>query len=352
MSRFAPLLAAACVPLLAAGAAAQPKVGKVQPDSLPFGTLHVGGLAEGSFLIYAPADDPKPKIKVDAPKFVKVLGTDTHAQEFGKLGSFTCVSVEVAIDTTKAGGLTGDVVVTVGDETAKVPVSATVKARKPGAPRVLVVGTPFERYTTGSGKDYQGWRDVVDAAGLDASYVLVRQMKPVTRDIDLTKFDCVLMSADALVYQNEEDVKRVRAFATGGGRVVVTANAFFVGSVKGANAILDGYGLEMKDVEARGLGKEVEVGKEHLDAELTKAGVERATFFRASPVRAEKGRVLVGTPEFVEAGYGYIATAKAGKGEVIAMGVSLWWNWVGENRAKDPNNAKVLGFLLTPARTG
>ena len=83
-----------------------------------------------------------------------------------------------------------------------------------------------------------------------------------------------------------------------------------------------------------------------------KAGVEKAKFFRASPVRADKGgRVLVTSPEFVETNVGYAATAKAGKGEVVALGESLWWNWVSEARAKESDNAKLLGYLLAPTRS-
>ena len=146
-------------------------------------------------MIFAPADDPKPKIKVDAPKFVTVLGTATYSQEFGKGKAFTCVSVEVAIDTAKAGDFKGEIVVTVGEMVTKMPVSATVKERKAGTPRVLVVGTPFEQSSTGDGKEYAGWTDVVAAKGFDVSYLLLRKGTAVLRDTDLSKFDCVLLSA-------------------------------------------------------------------------------------------------------------------------------------------------------------
>jgi hypothetical protein len=161
------------------------------------------------------------------------------------------------------------------------------------------------------------------------------------------------MSAGSLVYQSAEDVKKVRACAENGGRVVVTANHFFVGSVKGANDVLDGYGLTMLDTEAPGApAQEVVVKKDHFAEDVVKAGVEKAKFFRASPVRADKGRVLVTSPEFTESDVGYAATAKAGKGEVVALGVSLWWNWVSEERAKESDNAKLLGYLLAPPRKG
>jgi hypothetical protein len=352
MSRFA--FVVGCLVAVAVPASAAPVVGQVQPDSLPFGTLHTGAVAEGSFMIFAPADDPKPKIKVDAPKFVTVLNTGTHAQQFGPGNDFTCVSVEVAIDAAKAGDLKGEIKVTVGEVVTKVPVSATVKERKAGTPRVLIVGTPFERYSTSDGKEYTGWTNVVDAAGLDVSYLLLRKDTAALRDIDLSKFDCVLLSADALVSQTAADIKRVRAFVEAGGRLVVTANAFFIGSVKGANAVLDGYGIEMKDVEAP-KAQEVELTKDNFDADVVKAAVGKAKFFRASPVKVDKGgRVLVSTPEFDEPGYGYVATAKAGKGEVVALGESLWWNWVSEGKGKGQangsDNGKLLAFLLAPPR--
>lgn len=345
MSRIAFPLVAGCVLALADPA---PAADKVQPDGLPFGTLYTTNVAEGSFMIFAPPDDPKPKVKVDAPKFVTVLATGTEVRDFADK-SFTCVTVEVAIDTAKAGELKGEIAVTVGKEVTKVPVSATVKAKKAGTPRVLVVGTPFERSTTTHGTDYRGWTDVVDAAGLDVSYLLVRKDKAVTRDIDLVKFDTVLMAADALVFQTAEDTKRVRTFAEKGGRVVVTANHFFVGSVQGANDVLDGYGLELKDVEAPEPA-EVTVTKDNLDADVVKAGVETARFFRGSPVTADKGRILVSTPEFEVPGNGYVGAAKAGKGEVVAVGVSLWWNWVSEERAKGTDTGKLLAYLLAPTK--
>ena len=150
-------------------------------------------------------------------------------------------------------------------------------------------------------------------------------------------------------------MKRVRAFAEAGGRLVVTADAFYTGSVTGANAVLDGYGIEVKDVEAP-QAQEVVLTKDNFDADVVKAGVEKAQFFRASPVKTDKGRVLVSTPEFDQPGYGYVATAKAGKGEVVALGMSLWCNWVSEGKRKGQangsDNGKLLGFLLAPPRKG
>lgn len=290
MSRLALSLSLVAVAALGPFAAGAPPVaGQVAPDSLPFGTLHTGGVAEGSFLVFAPPDDPKPKVKVEAPKFVKVLSTQTFTRDVAPGTVFNCIVVEVALDTAKSGNLKGDIKVTVGELVAKLPISATVKERKRGTPRLLVVGTPFHSQSTG----------------------------------------------------DAEDVKRLRTFAEGGGRLAVAANSFSMNSVKGANAVLD----EQLPHPAG----TITLGKDDLAADVVKAGVTSAKFYRGSPVTVEKsGRVLAAAVGFKQPGMGYAAIATAGKGEVVALGESLWCFWVSEKRAGDSDNAKLLRFLLNP----
>jgi hypothetical protein len=352
MSRIAYPLTVACTLALALPVSARPTVATAQPDALPIGTLYPGARAEASFMVYAAPEDQKPKIKVDAPKFVKVLNTDTHYWPYLDT-AFTCVTVEVAIDTEKAGDLKGEIAVTVGEKVTKVPVSATVKERNKGTPRVLVAGTPFCRYSTDDAKNYKGWTDLV-ATGLDVSYLLTRPNQDVLRDLDLSKFDCVLLSADALSTQTATDVKRVRAYADAGGRVVVTANHFWRGTVKGANDVLDGSGLEMLDQEPPAAQKRATITKDDLAEDVVKAGIGSAVFLRASPVEVQKGgRVLVNAVGYDKTGVGLVATARYGKGEMTALGTSLWWIWVSETdlgQAKGADNAKLLRFLLAPPR--
>ena len=328
-------------------------MGQAQPDHLPFGTVCVGGIAEGSFLVYASADDPKPTVKVEAPKFVKVLGTETYARQAGLGNNFTCVAVEVAIETARAGEFEGEIKVTVGEVTTKVPVSAAVKARKVGQTRLLVAGTPFERDSADNGKMYKAWTDLVRGADLDASYLLVRIKQPVLRGLDLSKYNCVLLDACALLVKTADDVQQVRAFAKAGGRVVVTTSAFFAGSVPAANEVLDGTGLELLDQEApRGL-KNVTPKADDFSPEVVKAGIKSTTFFRASPIRVENaGRVLVNAVGFEKAGLGFVATAKVGKGEITAVGVALWWWWAAGERGEGADNAKLLRWLLAPPLAG
>ncbi|QJW92829.1 hypothetical protein [Frigoriglobus tundricola] len=352
MSRFTLLSGVACVMALAAPVAAAPPIaGRAYPDSLPLGTLHIDAIAEAAVRVFAPTDDPDAKVKVEAPAFVKVLKTDADAKP-GYL------IIEIAIDTARAGDFKGEIAVSRDKSVAKVPVSATVTARKPGTPRVLVVGTPFGAYSADAGTQYKGWTDVVTAAGLDVSYVLVRNdQRNLLRDINLARFNSVLVADGALVLQTRDDVKRLRAYAENGGRVVVATAAFYTGSVKGANAVLDGYGLEMLDQEPPPAAKTITLARDDFTAELVKAGVGTAAFFRASPIEVRTGgRVLVNAAGYGKPGLALVATAKAGKGEVHALGVSVWWYWVsegeGKGQAKGSDNAKLLGWLLVPPRQG
>ena len=57
----------------------------------------------------------------------------------------------------------------------------------------------------------------------------------------------------------------------------------------------------------------------------------------------EKGTVLVRDAQ----GDGYAAVARAGTGEVIALGVPLWWKWISPEDAATTDNARLLQNLLT-----
>jgi len=49
---------------------------------------------------------------------------------------------------------------------------------------------------------------------------------------------------------------------------------------------------------------------------------------------------------------GFAASAKAGKGEIIAIGVPLWWTWIGKEQKEGCDNAKLLQNLLTFHKEG
>jgi hypothetical protein len=331
-----------------------PKAGQVQPDRIPVGVVRVGAIVEASCMVFEPGKDPMiPFAVVAAPGFVTVRNTEAHHQQFGPGNDFICGTVEFSIDTSVAGDFAGDITVMLGNAAVKIPVSATVRPAKKGLTRLLVVETPFDRYSTDRGEMFKGWTDLVKDASLDVSYLLVTPGKPVLRDLDLSKFDCILLAESGLISAQTADFKRVRAFAEAGGRVLVAANAFFMGTVDRANAILDGYGIKVINEEARHGTDDVTLEKGNFDPSLVKAGLKTARFFRASPVRVTDdrlGQVLVTAAGVGTPGEGFVASAKAGKGEVIALGESLWWSWIAADQARGTDNALLFRRLLEPAK--
>lgn len=134
--------------------------------------------------------------------------------------------------------------------------------------------------------------------------------------------------------------------------MVVAANSFLVGSVKQANKVLDGYGLQMHDIESNDWMKMgTTLGRDELAPKLRNTGVKSLEFFRASPITVTdraKVQVLAKAVGVGKEGDAFVASAKVGKGEVIAIGQSLWWNWIHKQRAEGSDNARFLRWLLAP----
>jgi hypothetical protein len=336
--------------LAAGGAGAQPMSGEVQPDRLSFGIVHTGATVEGSFMVLQRGKDKGIKFEVANPKRVMVIKKSIDTQQYGPGNDYVRVSVEIAIDTSAEGEVHGDLAVTLGQQTVKVPIRAMVKARRVGLLRMLVAETPFQRFSTKDGRMFDAWTELVKDSAWDVSYLLTTRGKPALRDLDLAQFDAILLGHDSLFALTPEDVKRVRAFAEAGGRVLVAANYFFRGTVPQANAVLAGYGLELQDTEAKVIGQNrVTLGKDDLDPQLVKAGIATAHFFRASPVKVtagERGRVLAKAVGVGNPGDGFAAIARAGKGEVVALGESLWDFWITPEQNPSGGNTKLLRWLL------
>ena len=80
-------------------------------------------------------------------------------------------------------------------------------------------------------------------------------------------------------------------------------------------------------------------------------GVQKLKFHRPSPVAVtdkSKGKILAKAPP--ELGEGIIAVARVGDGEMIAVGISLWWYCIANPMEKDSDNAVLLKNLLMRPR--
>ena len=88
---------------------------------------------------------------------------------------------------------------------------------------------------------------------------------------------------------------------------------------------------------------------------LTK-GVQSLKFQRPSPVfladKADRSRARILVAKKSNPSQGYLAVSKAGEGEVIVLGISLWWYWIAGDAERGADNALLLQNALTKPRRG
>jgi hypothetical protein len=347
-----PLFSAALFPVLAGAVLASPLLpgptaaAEVQPNALRFGSVRVGATVEGSIRIFRQGNDASGlAIKVEPPAFLRVEDIRVGSQQFGPNNRGYC-DIWVSVDTRRAGDYSGELRVALGREQVAVPMGAWVRPQMPRLTRLLVVETPFSRFSTGDASFFEIWRNLVDGAHLDVHYLDVRPGAPVLRSIDLAKFDVVLLGMEGLTGLSDSDADRLKRFTERGGRTILAANHFFVGTIAKANGLLVPYGLRMTDTEPRER-PEFDLGAAEIAKDPLTLGVKALYFHRPSPVAitgSQKGRILVAAPAYP--GEGYIAVAQADRGEVVALGQSLWWFWLSQARAKGSDNAALLRNLL------
>lgn len=65
-----------------------------------------------------------------------------------------CCEVFFSIDTSGVGQFAGNVRVGLGEVEGEIPITVTVSERHEEYPEVLIVTTPFDRYSTSSGADF------------------------------------------------------------------------------------------------------------------------------------------------------------------------------------------------------
>ncbi len=319
---------------------------QIQPNALRFGSLRVGATVEGSVRIFREtANSSGLAIKVEPPAFVRVEDVKVGSQDYGGNIRGFC-DLSFSIDTERPGDYSGEVRVEIGRERIAIPVSATVRPQMPNLTRVLVLETPFSKFSTSDATDFDSWLDLVRDGHFDVHYLGSQRGMPVLRKVDLTKIDVVFLGMEGLCGLQDSDIKTLKDFLDRGGRTILAANAFFVGTVGKANELLVPYGLRMTDSEPRGQNEFDLRAADVTDHVLTE-GVKKLYFHRPSPVEVtdkQNGKVLVAAPGYPEAGF--VAMARAGQGEVIALGQSLWWNWLARDKSASSDNAVLLSNLL------
>jgi len=233
---------------------------------------------------------------------------------------------------------------------AIVPVTASILEQEAGLSRALIVETPFRRHSTSDASIFDPWLELVKSAKLDVHYLEIDRTLPLLRNLDLSNFDVVLLGGGALPFARERDFEKLKTFVHSGGRVIMTANHFMMGSVAKVNELVVPFGLRMTDTEPAPKRNDPAIEIEAADIakhDLT-AGVGTLKFHRPSPVAVEdeqRGTILVAAPPYPDAGF--VAVAQVDRGQVVVVGVSLWWNWISSQKESGADNARLLQNLLT-----
>lgn len=324
----------------AAGAEAK-QAKRIMPDRLALGTVRVGAIAEASVRVeWQTRDVGDGKLKATAPSFLVVEETGTHPPQDTRLDSTTYSEVVVSFQTTRAGDFSDKLKLEFGNHQAEIPVSIEVLPKKPGLTKVLIVETPFEMYSTEDASVFDPLLEIVKSAELDVNYA---------RNIPkrFSQFDVFLLAESGLL--SLDKTAPFKEFVDNGGRLILCANAFYRGTVAKANEILEDYGLRMDDREPRSELTDLEIKDEvNITKDVLTEGVKSVTVFRPSPIRIidrSKAKALVRTPFYYDEGF--VAVSRD-KGEVVALGQSLWWSWAG--RDQSPGNRQLLINLLSKRR--
>jgi hypothetical protein len=337
-------------------ALAQVAVDMVQPDRLTLGEVYVGSTVEASArLFFSDTDTSDARLLVKPPESIRVKWSEVGKQSYGQRGTFTVCDICVAVDTKAPGRRTGTILVRLGESHNSIPVDVTILPADSSRTKVLVVSTPIQRFSSDTAKTFEPWLNIVKAARLNVSSLTARRNERVLRDLDLSGYDVILVGCEGLNGLSDKEIEKLQEFVRHGGRLIVPANYFFRGTVGRANNILKPFGLLMSDSESQGLAVE-EIKPPQITADPLTKGVQSLRFLRPSPVfladKADRSRARILVAKESDPSQGYLAVAKAGKGEVIALGVSLWWNWIASDREGGADNALLLQNLLTKPRGG
>jgi hypothetical protein len=344
---------------------------KAQPDSLPLGTVLQGSTVEVTLGCLSDLKPPPPpdwidrlprfaqrpvfrmlrfrtlgqhrwKVRVEVPTF---LSLDRSIADFHPtLGAFPTAHIRLV--TSQAGNFDGVVTIRLSahgrdSHVLNIPVKATVRPQ-PARWKVLITQTPFDRYSTEDGSHFTALADLT--ARLADQGVQVDFLEQIPKS--LKSYDVVLLAEDSLAGLHRRVRPRIEQFVAEGGRLILAANAFFVGTSSNANLLLASHGLQMEDRDA---GRQLQTSQIQPDA-LT-AGISELSFFRPSRIQVtnpSSARILAAMEG--EPNSGFLAVSRGAEGgEMVLLADSLWWLWIQpEGRRGGSQNARLFENLLAP----
>jgi hypothetical protein len=347
---------------------------RVQPDSFPVGTVLQNSRVEMSLGIFSRRKPPPMPafvsglppwlksaaewsvwqfrdaaarmhmhVRVETPDFVELEETQVAAHS--TQGPFVIISFR--IKTERPGDPHGNLIVhltgsAIGWTNVIVPLNVkVVSSTVPNSPAVLIVESPYECYSTGDGRNFEPLAVLnsrLAARGVRVDFF--RRLPPSSLN-----YNTILLAGTELVNLDQAGEDQLRKFVAGGGRLILAANYFYRGTVASANRLLGTCGIQINDIDVRGATNLPVV------PDLLTSGVTNVDFSRPSPISvtdAAQGRLLVRTTDGLS---GYVAVSRQpGRGDVMVLAQSLWWNWIRTDPAK-ADNLKLLENLLAPPGT-
>lgn len=322
------------------------------PDRVAPGELRQGGVFEASVGFNIP--DPNVAIEppsIEAPSFVRIVRQKVEVSD-----ELTRVTLRIAFDTSRTGHFQGNIRFRGGLYASDIGVDFTVVAPRPGQPRVLILDTPWTHYGVEDSSMLQPWLDIVRASGVVADYRWLREADHYEPMPDLSEYQAVLLSGDSLYSLSVAEGDELRKFASEGGRLLVFANRFYVGSVQAANRLLAPAGIRFVDREAKHAAPTnappeeaytFRIGSTNLTKHPLTEGVTNLHAYRASPILLQSTNALplALLPGLTNACLA--ATAPIGKGDAVAVGLTIWWGWPIEPGAQGTDTARFLSNLLS-----
>lgn len=342
-----------------------------QPDSLPLGTVLQGATVEMSVGI---TSDQRPsqlpswvsklptpisrwvidsinrrrsranertwKIKVDAPDFLRVDAPEIIYQSWW--GAFLSINLHLITD--QPGSHDGALTVRLSGEgyvtnTVVIPIHVRVLA-KSSRWAVLVSETPFERQSTGNGRDYEPLAAITTRLAEKDVRVDFRYRLPKSLD----GWNVILIGGVTLSSLDADDMKRLQQFVVRGGRLIVSADAFFGRTAPRANDLINRYGLRIDTNDAGQRMQAVQIESDPLTAGVTKLSFYRPAFVWVTD--SKQAKVLAKMKADDQPGFIAVSRA-AGRGDVILLGHSLWYTWVKPEPGGE-QNARMFENLLAP----
>jgi hypothetical protein len=344
---------------------------KLQPDSLPLGTVLQGSRTEISLGMLSDLKAPSPpgwvgnvpqfaekpilralhfkesmrakrslRIKVEVPGFLRL---DRAAVEYHSThGAFPVVELRLAADT--PGDFEGVVTIRLagrewGTATLNVPARVTVVAT-PVRWRVLMTQTPFDRYSTEHGSDFEALAGITSRLAAQGIQIDFLRQLPAS----LAKWNVVLLGEDAMAGLTGRSMTRLNQFLSAGGRLILTADAFYGDTDLKANQFMAPHGLMMDTKDAGG-----NLQTTNLVPDRFTAGISLLGFFRPARIWVtdpDRARLLAMFE--ADQNSGFLAVSRApGRGEIVVLSQSLWWMWIQSDAGRGGiENARLLENLL------